>query len=76
MTLTLHDSSKLQLPTGTIPWMAPEFLEDRNLAFGPKNEVYSFGILLWEIFCAKAVNNKDFSDKLVLMEPYPTLQPV
>lgn len=63
-------------PTGTIPWMAPEFLEDRNTAYNAKTEVYSYAVLLWEIFCAKAVNNKGFSDKLLLMEPYPYLQPV
>jgi hypothetical protein len=37
--------------------MAPEFLEDRNTAYNSKTEVYSYAVLLWEIFCAKAVNN-------------------
>lgn len=53
--------------------MAPEFLEDRNIAYGVKAEVYSFAILLWEIFCSRAVNNKEYSDKMLLMEPYPHL---
>jgi hypothetical protein len=44
--------------------MAPEFLEDRNVLFTTKTEIYSFGILLWEIFCARAEGN-------VLGEPYP-----
>ena len=64
------------LPTGTIPWMAPEFLEDRNIVYSAKTEVYSFAVLLWEIFCGKAVNNRSFSNKCVLAEPYPHLQPV
>ena len=64
------------MPAGTVPWMAPEFIEDRKVQFGAKQEIYSFGMLLWEVFCAKAVNNKDYSDKLLLQEPYPCLQPV
>lgn len=33
---------------GTIPWMAPEFIEHR--VFLDKSDVYSFGIMLYEIF--------------------------
>lgn len=51
------------LPSGTVPWMAPEFLRDKDIDFAESTEVYSFGILLWEIFhCSN--------------EPYPGLQPV
>lgn len=64
------------MPAGTVPWMAPEFIEDRNIAFTEKQEVYSYGVLMWEVFCARALNNKDFSNKLILQEPYSCLQPV
>ena len=33
---------------GTIPWMAPEFLEHK--VFSDKSDIYSFGILLYEVF--------------------------
>jgi hypothetical protein len=51
--------------------MAPEFLEDPNINYNAKTEMYSFAILLWEIFYCKAVNNRGFSDKFLLMDPYP-----
>jgi len=51
-------------PSGTIPYMAPEFLENKNVAFTEKTEVYSFGVLLWEIF----------SDPRLAREgPYPNM---
>ena len=37
-------------PSGTIPYMAPEFLENKNVRFTEKTEVFSLGVLLWEIF--------------------------
>ena len=47
--------------------MAPEFLENKNVHFTEKTEVFSFGVLLWEIF----------SDPRLAREgPYPNLQPV
>ena len=54
-------------PSGTIPYMAPEFLENKNVIFTEKTEVYSFGVLLWEIFS---------DPKLVREGPYPNMQPV
>ena len=54
-------------PSGTIPYMAPEFLENKNVHYTEKTEVFSFGVLLWEIF----------SDPRIAREgPYPNLQPV
>lgn len=52
---------------GTIPYMAPEYLEDRDMAFTARTEVYSFGVLLWEIFT---------DPKLAKQGPYPGLQAV
>ena len=47
--------------------MAPEFLENKNVHYTEKTEVFSFGVLLWEIF----------SDPRLAREgPYPNLQPV
>ena len=43
--------------------MAPEFLREKELAYGELTEVYSFGILVWEVFHDG-------------QEPYPGLQPV
>ena len=47
--------------------MAPEFLENKNVHFTEKTEVFSFGVLLWEIFS---------DPKLAREGPYPNLQPV
>ena len=47
--------------------MAPEYLENKNISYNAKTEVYSFGVLLWEIF-------SDY--RLTRMGPYPNLQPV
>jgi len=43
--------------------MAPEFLRDKEIAFKESTEVYSFGILLWEIFHQRS-------------DVYPGMQPV
>ena len=51
------------LPSGTIPWMAPEFLRDKEIQYIEATEVYSFGVTMWEIFHDGA-------------DPYPGLQPV
>lgn len=47
--------------------MAPEYLENKNCVYTEKTEVFSFGVLMWEIF----------SDPKIAREgPYPNLQPV
>lgn len=56
-------TSTEQLPSGTIPWMAPEFLRDKEIAYSEKTEVYSFGVTMWEVFHSG-------------QEPYPGMQPV
>jgi serine/threonine protein kinase len=38
------------LPSGTIPFMAPEFLRDKDIKYLESTEVYSFGVCMWEIF--------------------------
>lgn len=38
---------------GTIRYMAPEVFKDPNVSRTVKYDVYSFGILLWEIFSEK-----------------------
>lgn len=43
--------------------MAPEFLRDKEMTYNESTEVYSFGVLLWEIFHQRS-------------DVYPGLQPV
>lgn len=46
-----HDADALAKPQrakqGTPAWMAPELLESGHIS--PKADVYSFGIILWEM---------------------------
>ena len=34
---------------GTFHWMAPEIMENKTYTF--KADIYSYGIVLWEIIC-------------------------
>ncbi|CAI5944754.1 unnamed protein product [Closterium sp. NIES-65] len=43
------DSSTMHHKTGTYGYMAPEVLKERP--YDHKADVYSYGILLWEIYC-------------------------
>ena len=61
--LALEESSTM----GTIPWMAPEFLD--NKAFTDKSDMYSFGIFMFEMFCLPFQESKPAS-------PYSHLEPV
>lgn len=48
--LTRSDTdSAMKTQAGTFHWMAPEVLED--LPYSQKADVYSFGIVMWEILC-------------------------
>lgn len=47
--------------------MAPEFLENKNVRFTEKTEVFSLGVLLWEIFS---------DPRRAKLGPYPNMQPV
>lgn len=47
---TTHDSIKTFV--GTYYWMAPELLEE-NPSYTPKVDVYSYGIMLWEMLTHK-----------------------
>jgi len=46
---------------GTIPYMAPEVFKDASCPRTVKYDVFSFGILLWELFSGKKPyeNGKD-----------------
>ena len=59
-----EEEAEQEQPSGTIPYMAPEFLENKNVHFTEKTEVFSFGVLLWEIFS---------DPKLAREGPYPNL---
>ncbi|KAF0525124.1 kinase-like protein [Gigaspora margarita] len=47
-------SRKLRATRDNAPYMAPEKLENREYVYDPKCEIYSFGVLLWEIAEQKA----------------------
>ena len=64
----IHDHVSTSLeedqPSGTIPYMAPEYLENKNVHYQASTEVYSFGVLLWEMFS---------DPELAKLGPYPNL---
>lgn len=41
-------------PAGTLAWMAPELLPPASRRNTPESDVYSYGIVLWEIACRAA----------------------
>jgi serine/threonine protein kinase len=57
---------KLTGRTGSIPYMAPEVMLCKK--YNHKVDVYSFGILLWELFAlkipCKGFNNYDYIEKV------------
>lgn len=45
--------SRTVLGPGTWPWMAPEMFDGDERQYGPPADVYSFGIVMWEIASRK-----------------------
>jgi len=45
--------TRIQQRSGTVAYMAPEAFEDPFMPRTVKYDVYSFGILLWELFSEK-----------------------
>lgn len=45
--------NKEDMPTGTVPWMAPEVLDDEEDTDYMLADVYSFGIIMWEMMTRK-----------------------
>ena len=45
------DNKKLSGHLGTCHWMAPEVIENKNYSL--KADVYSYGIIIWEVCCRK-----------------------
>eukprot|EP00698_Gefionella_okellyi_P020823 TRINITY_DN6616_c0_g1_i1.p1 TRINITY_DN6616_c0_g1~~TRINITY_DN6616_c0_g1_i1.p1 ORF type:complete len:306 (-),score=51.19 TRINITY_DN6616_c0_g1_i1:41-892(-) len=60
-----HAVVKLTGGRGTVHWMAPEVIAHEN--YGSKADVYSFGIILWEM-CAREIPYEDFDDEMKIAE--------
>ena len=54
----VHNSTD-RSPRGTLPYIAPEYLEDNRKQKTVKFDVYGFGISVWEIFSEKR-HDRDF----------------
>ena len=45
--------STMTIGVGTVMWMAPEMLNPKNKVYDSKVDVYSFAIVMWELFSRK-----------------------
>ncbi|KLL05030.1 MAG: serine/threonine-protein kinase sepA-like [Mycoplasmataceae bacterium RV_VA103A] len=50
---------------GTLRWMAPEIIKEKN--FSEKSDIYSLGMIIWEIAAKCTTPFKDFDDSLVYL---------
>lgn len=53
---TMGSASTMTNQTGTLIWMAPEVMNDEE--YGPSADVYSFGIIMWEL-CSRKIPYAD-----------------
>lgn len=58
-----HMSTAVPCP---VRWMSPESIEERN--FSPASDVWSFGILQWEMFNPKCIPYPNFGNMEVVMK--------
>lgn len=58
--------------SSTCFWMAPEFIV--NKTFNEKSDIYSLGILFWEIFMRDTIPYKDINELTVLLGDYEILK--
>eukprot|EP00040_Diaphanoeca_grandis_P017182 m.89286 g.89286 ORF g.89286 m.89286 type:complete len:1208 (-) comp26282_c0_seq1:76-3699(-) len=56
-----RNSDYLTLEVGTLLWMAPELMGRRNNSYGKEVDVYSFGIVMWELLTLKTPWENEFS---------------
>ncbi|XP_031250730.1 dual specificity protein kinase splB-like [Pistacia vera] len=50
---------------GTIPWMAPELLNNKNNLVTEKIDVYSFGVVMWELLTGEEPYADLYSEEII-----------
>ncbi|XP_071704695.1 serine/threonine-protein kinase 52-like [Rutidosis leptorrhynchoides] len=68
-----YETELMSNQVGTLCYMAPEVMSKKP--YGPKCDVYSFGICLWEIYCCDRVSIEYGLNKNITAEKYEKLKP-
>ena len=73
-----HPKQTIRGVVGTVPWMAPEVLCDSS-GYDSKVDVYSYGVILWEMLATKTpfedYAGDDLVDEIVNNDLRPTIPP-
>jgi serine/threonine protein kinase len=62
-TKSISSSYEKKNAVGSLRWMAPEVLREKN--YSEQSDVYSLGMIIWEIAAKCTIPFKDIDDKLV-----------
>ena len=73
--VSLHEGPAANRPFGTLPYMAPETLSDNHQRPDPKSDIYSLGVVFYELLAGRlpfeADSTADLRERILSSEPPP-----